>query len=108
MTKLDSNALDVAQKTLIDRCNASEANCEHISGREALSIQIEAYRQAECRPFSEAPKDGTYVEAWDSCDREWRLVKYIMEVWLSSRGLHGDGKWFTHYRLPFNPTLGDG
>ena len=79
----------------------------------ATCSAIRAYRQAECKPFKDAPRDGTSIQAWDTNTGWWRNIRFCEVgrnqywgsveqddlVWGESKALSN----FSHYRIPFNP-----
>ena len=113
MSKLDPQAKRVAIDRFRDTVRAGQKE------KAAIAEAINAYRQAECKPFKDAPRDGTVVEAWDKLGDSWRNL-----CWTSSEYENGDSCWrlletgsteftreegvsyFSHYRIPFNPEEG--
>ena len=122
MSKLDTEAVEIAY------LKANEKQERYVNFI-ALIKAISAYRQAECKPFKDAPRDGTVIEAyfvknlwnrpkwrpaWRSDQSGWVTVEYStllindVRCWkeVSSERVFGDGHCFTHYRIPFNPEEG--
>lgn len=123
MSELDKAAMLDATEQFMASVVGSGFDCD------ALEAAITAYRQAECKPFKDAPRDGTVIEAyfvknlwnhpkwrpaWRSDQNGWVTVEYStilvndVRCWkeVSSERVFGDGHCFTHYRIPFNPEEG--
>jgi len=101
MSDLDLDAFNVAEEAY------EEASKNEEPGN--LYEAILAYRQAECKPFKDAPRDGTDVEAWNGS--LWETISVVDDHWHAC----SDGAQFcpvdnvtayTHYRIPFNPEEG--
>lgn len=110
MSELDKAAMLDATEQFMASVVGSGFDCD------ALEAAITAYRQAECKPFKDAPRDGTAIQAWDTKTEWWRNIRFCEvghnQYWGSmeqSNLVWGEGNalsTFTHYRIPFNPEEG--
>lgn len=78
---------------------------------DAARAAITAYRQAECKPFKDAPRDGSVIEAWHKRKKQWVYVHHNHGCWslIGTNiywGTEAGLKLFTFFRLPFNPEEG--
>lgn len=100
MSKFDPQALEAAWKAMSESAQACPTKIPEVTDI------INAYRQAECKPFKDAPRDGTDIEAYNGS--LWETITVVEGYWHAC----SDGARFcdvdnttayTHYRIPFNP-----
>ena len=102
MIDLDMEALKAAYGKFIETVKVDQEGA-------AIADAILAFRQAECKPFKDAPRDGTDIEAYNG--NLWETITAVEGYWHAC----SDGARFcdvdnttayTHYRIPFNPEEG--
>jgi len=112
MRNLDTQAVESAYLA---------ANAQAYCGFMPLLAALKAYRQAECKPFKDALtiaaiREGLPIEVFNADTNQpyWKTVVFwedtqfwneypAMEDWWPHESCL---KWWTHYRIPFNPEEG--
>lgn len=107
MSKLDPQA----KREAVDRFRTTLRAGQKERG--AIAEAINAYRQAECKPFKDAPRDvGVEIEGYHSGDKCWVTLAYDVAGWVDKftedvlYSLDYAKVLFTFYRIPFNPEEG--